>query len=92
VVGLELLVGLAALGDGLPIAMVTAGGIHEAVLADRVLGTLPLAADAAADVLERIAVLDRIAPQVRELRHQPAGGQGTRGQRARREGAPRRRG
>ena len=74
--------------------MVAAGGVHEAVLADRVLRTLPLAPGAAeqmimelrcapllyghrgspaldraavAESLNRVALLDVIAPQIREL-------------------------
>jgi acyl-CoA synthetase (NDP forming)/GNAT superfamily N-acetyltransferase len=92
--GLELLVGLAAPAEAMPVVMVAAGGIHEAVHADRVLRTLPLAPGAAgtmltelrcapllaghrgspaldrtavAEVLSRIALLDSLAPQIREL-------------------------
>jgi len=92
--GLELLIGLSTPPGGVPIAMVAAGGVHEAVLADRVLRTLPLAPGTAermigdlrtapllyghrgsppldtaavADCVNRIALLDVIAPQIREL-------------------------
>lgn len=91
---LELMVRLATPAEGVPVAMVAAAGPHEELLADRVLGTLPLAPGGAAamvsrlrfsalldgccgrpaldrqaviDVLERIAALDTIAPQLREL-------------------------
>ena len=92
--GLELLIGLSTPPGGVPIVMVAAGGVHEAVLADRVLRTLPLAPGAAeqmimdlrcapmlyghrgsppldraavAESLNRIALLDVIARQIREL-------------------------
>jgi acyl-CoA synthetase (NDP forming)/GNAT superfamily N-acetyltransferase len=92
--GHELLVGLSTPGGGIPVVMIAAGGIHEDVLDDRALGTLPLAPGAASDlvgrlrcsplltghrgsrpldraavvdVLERVALLDLIAPQIREL-------------------------
>jgi acyl-CoA synthetase (NDP forming)/GNAT superfamily N-acetyltransferase len=96
--GLELLVGLAAPGDGIPTVMVAAGGIHAALRSDRELGTLPLAPGVAArmvdrlrcaplldghrgtpvldraaavEALQRIALLDSIAPQIRELEINP---------------------
>jgi acyl-CoA synthetase (NDP forming) len=92
--GQELLLGLSLPGGGVPIVMVAAGGIHEEVLDDRVLRTLPLAPGGAsemvdelrcapllyghrgspaldraavAEMLARIAMLDVIAPQIREL-------------------------
>jgi acyl-CoA synthetase (NDP forming) len=92
--GQELLLGLSLPAGGVPIVMVAAGGIHEEVLDDRVLRTLPLAPGGAdemvdelrcapmlhghrgspaldragvAEMLHRIAVLDVIAPQIREL-------------------------
>jgi acyl-CoA synthetase (NDP forming)/GNAT superfamily N-acetyltransferase len=92
--GQELLLGLSLPGGGIPLVMVAAGGIHEEVLDDRVLRTLPLAPGGAADMVDelrcapllhghrgspaldraavaetltRLAVLDVIAPQLREL-------------------------
>jgi acyl-CoA synthetase (NDP forming)/L-amino acid N-acyltransferase YncA len=92
--GQELLLGLSLPGGGVPIVMVAAGGVHEEVLDDRVLRTLPLAPggaaemvddlrcapllhghrgspaldrEAVAEMLTRIAALDVIAPQIREL-------------------------
>jgi acyl-CoA synthetase (NDP forming) len=92
--GLELLIGLSTPPGGVPIAMVAAGGVHEEVLADRVLRTLPLVPGTAekmvselrtapllyghrgsppldraavADCVNRIALLDVIAPRIREL-------------------------
>jgi succinyl-CoA synthetase beta subunit len=92
--GQELLLGLSLPSGGVPILMVAAGGIHEEVLDDRVLRTLPLAPGSAgemvdelrcapllhghrgspaldraavAEMLTRIAALDEIAPQIREL-------------------------
>jgi len=91
---MEMLLGLSLPAGGVPIVMVAAGGIHEDVLDDRVLRTLPLAPGGAgemvdelrcapmlhghrgspaldraavAEMLSRIAVLDAIAPQIREL-------------------------
>jgi acyl-CoA synthetase (NDP forming)/RimJ/RimL family protein N-acetyltransferase len=91
---LELIAGLSAPPHGPPVLMVGAGGVHEAVLADHVLRTLPLADGAAAamldelrcapllrghrgsppldraavcDVLARLALLARIAPDIVEL-------------------------
>jgi acyl-CoA synthetase (NDP forming)/L-amino acid N-acyltransferase YncA len=93
-VGQELLLGLSLPGGGIPIVMLAAGGIHEDVLDDRVLRTVPLTPGSAAgminelrcapllaghrgsptlnraaiaDVLARIALLDVIAPNIREL-------------------------
>jgi acyl-CoA synthetase (NDP forming)/GNAT superfamily N-acetyltransferase len=92
--GQELLLGLSLPAGGIPVVMVAAGGIHEEVLDDRVLHTLPLAPGSAAEMVERlrcapllrghrgspaldraavaemldrIAALDVIAPQIREL-------------------------
>jgi acyl-CoA synthetase (NDP forming)/GNAT superfamily N-acetyltransferase len=92
--GQELLLGLSLPAGGVPIVLVAAGGVHEEVLADRVLRTLPLAPGGAeemvdelrcapllhghrgspaldraavAEMLIRIAALDVIAPQIREL-------------------------
>ena len=92
--GQELLLGLSLPAGGIPVVMVAAGGIHEEVLADRVLRTLPLAPGGADEMvnelrcapllhghrgspaldragvgalLSRIAALDVIAPQIREL-------------------------
>jgi acyl-CoA synthetase (NDP forming)/RimJ/RimL family protein N-acetyltransferase len=92
--GLELIAGLSAPPGGTPVLMTGAGGVHEAVLDDHVLRTLPLAPggaaamlaelrcapllggyrgspaldrSAAADALERLAHLARIAPDVVEL-------------------------
>jgi acyl-CoA synthetase (NDP forming)/RimJ/RimL family protein N-acetyltransferase len=97
-VGLELIAGLSAPPSGPPVVMAGAGGVHEAVMADHVLRTLPLAPgaatavldelrcapllhghrgsppldrDAAADVLDRLALLARIAPDVTELDANP---------------------
>lgn len=92
--GHELLLGLSLPAGGVPIVMVAAGGIHEDLLDDRALRTLPLAPGSAnemveelrcapllkghrgspaldqagvTDVLVRLALLDVIAPQIREL-------------------------
>jgi acyl-CoA synthetase (NDP forming)/RimJ/RimL family protein N-acetyltransferase len=92
--GLELIAGLSAPPAGPAVVMAGAGGVHEAVMADHVLRTLPLAPDAAAAmldelrcapllhghrgsppldhhaaaaVLDRLALLARIAPDVTEL-------------------------
>ncbi|GAA3394879.1 bifunctional acetate--CoA ligase family protein/GNAT family N-acetyltransferase [Cryptosporangium minutisporangium] len=91
---LELTAGLVAPEGGVPVVLVGAGGVHEEVLADKVLSTCPLDAGSAlamldelrcapllrghrgsppldraavADVLDRLARLTAIAPQIAEL-------------------------
>ena len=95
---LELSVRLSNPVSGVPILTVAAGGVHQAVSADQVLRTLPLAGGTAdrmlrqlrcsallagdhgspalalatvTDLVERIAALELIAPQIRELEVNP---------------------
>jgi hypothetical protein len=51
---LELLIGLDVPAAGVPVAMVAAGGVREAILADRALDSVSLAPTAAADMVARL--------------------------------------
>jgi len=66
--GLELLVALQSPLGGIPLVIVGAGGIHEAVYADRVLRTLPLAPTTANRMLGEL----RCAPLLTGHRGSPA--------------------
>jgi acetate---CoA ligase (ADP-forming) len=52
--GLELLLGVENPPDGMPVVVVAAGGVNEAIVADRTLATLPLGPGAAAAALDRL--------------------------------------
>jgi acyl-CoA synthetase (NDP forming) len=64
---LELIAGISAPAHGPTVLMVGAGGVHEAVLGDHVLRTLPLAAADAAAMLDEL----RCAPLLRGHRGSP---------------------
>jgi acyl-CoA synthetase (NDP forming)/GNAT superfamily N-acetyltransferase len=60
--GTELLIGATNPAGGVPLVVVGAGGVHEALVADRSIGTLPLATGAAAELLADL----RCAPLLAE--------------------------
>ncbi|MFI5960088.1 GNAT family N-acetyltransferase [Cryptosporangium sp. NPDC051539] len=64
---LELTAGLVAPSGGVPVVLVGAGGVHEAVLADKALRTCPLDAGSAAAMLDEL----RCAPLLRGHRGSP---------------------